>query len=348
MKKVLLFLILLMCPVAIFAAGSIEINTASLQQLDQLTGIGPTLAQRIVDARPFSSVDDLLRVKGIGAKTLQKIKDQGLAYIDGQIQNQPQQTTQTTVQTQNAQPQNTTGAPQLQPQISPAAQPATEPAPAITYPSGVIINEILPSPKGADETNEWIELYNSNNALVDVSNWKLQDTQGTIGTYIFPNNSNIKANGYVVLKRPDTNIMLNNDEDGLNLIFPNETVTSSMSFTKAPRNQSYNYTESGWQWSATLTPASANIITALAVPAKTPKKPTDTLSKTQKTDSNIISKNLAADVSGGPNPISATDSVPNNNPWLLFSAALGCTIIFAVVVLLLKLKILKKNSHVGP
>lgn len=62
----------------------ININTASLQQLDNLQGIGPVLAQRIIDARPFSSVDDLIKVKGIGQKVLEKIKEQGLACIDCQ------------------------------------------------------------------------------------------------------------------------------------------------------------------------------------------------------------------------------------------------------------------------
>lgn len=67
------------------AAEGVDINTASAEKLDAIVGIGPTLAQRIIEARPFSSLDDLLRVKGIGEKTLQKIKDQGLAFVDEQV-----------------------------------------------------------------------------------------------------------------------------------------------------------------------------------------------------------------------------------------------------------------------
>ena len=56
----------------------LNINTATWVEWMQIEAIGETLARRIVDDRdvngPFSSVDDLRRVKGIGAKTLEKIR----------------------------------------------------------------------------------------------------------------------------------------------------------------------------------------------------------------------------------------------------------------------------------
>ena len=61
------------------AAGLVNINTASSAELQTLSGIGPSMAQSIIDERtkngPFASVDDLMRVSGIGEKKLAKIKD---------------------------------------------------------------------------------------------------------------------------------------------------------------------------------------------------------------------------------------------------------------------------------
>jgi competence protein ComEA len=52
----------------------IDLNQATLQDLEALPGIGPALAQRMLAGRPYRSVDDLDRVSGIGPATLEKLK----------------------------------------------------------------------------------------------------------------------------------------------------------------------------------------------------------------------------------------------------------------------------------
>lgn len=53
----------------------ININTASITELDSLEGIGISTAQKIIDNRPYSSISDILNVSGIGEATYKKFKD---------------------------------------------------------------------------------------------------------------------------------------------------------------------------------------------------------------------------------------------------------------------------------
>jgi competence protein ComEA len=60
-------------------SGKINLNKATTAELSQLKGIGMKYAERIVEFRdkngPFKKVEDLLKVQGIGPKTLEKNKD---------------------------------------------------------------------------------------------------------------------------------------------------------------------------------------------------------------------------------------------------------------------------------
>jgi competence protein ComEA len=52
----------------------VKVNTATQEELEALPGIGPVIARRIIEGRPYRSADDLERVKGIGKKRLDEIR----------------------------------------------------------------------------------------------------------------------------------------------------------------------------------------------------------------------------------------------------------------------------------
>jgi len=297
----------LFLPVFTLAAEVVDINTASLAQLETLTGIGPVKAQAIIDARPYSSLDDLDRAKGIGASTLQKIKTQGLACVGCA-------STQTTTEVVTKL----------------VTELVTEHITEQTYPVGIFINEVLASPKGADETDEYIELFNSNNFEADISSWQIQDKTGTPTTYIIPMGTKITANDFKVFYRPETKIMLNNDEDGLNLLKPDKTLADTVDFSKVPTGQSYNRTVPSWVWSIFLTPGAKNIVAV----ADTIKHATtaalmgSVLPKDEKNDNNIIE----------------TNQDNKSNPWFLFFTVLAATIILAITALIIKVKLIKPGT----
>jgi competence protein ComEA len=57
------------------AGQKVDINTAAKEDLDTLPGIGPVKAQAIIEARPFKTIEDIMKVKGIKEGEFSKIRD---------------------------------------------------------------------------------------------------------------------------------------------------------------------------------------------------------------------------------------------------------------------------------
>jgi competence protein ComEA len=79
MKKLLLTFISLIISTSI-AMATVNLNTATKDDLDGVKGIGPVKAQSIIDYRKkngsFKSVDELENVKGFGSKSVKKLRSE--------------------------------------------------------------------------------------------------------------------------------------------------------------------------------------------------------------------------------------------------------------------------------
>jgi competence protein ComEA len=80
LKSTIAAIALLACG-AVFASGPVNINSADAQALaDAINGVGLKRAEAIIEYReqngPFKSVNELVQVRGVGEKTLEKNRDQ--------------------------------------------------------------------------------------------------------------------------------------------------------------------------------------------------------------------------------------------------------------------------------
>ena len=90
MKRLLIFVVLIFLASSVFAlcnSTQIDVNTASLEELDKIIWVGIPTAEKIIANRTYDSVDDLIRVSGIGDTKLNDIKNQGLACVSGEENN---------------------------------------------------------------------------------------------------------------------------------------------------------------------------------------------------------------------------------------------------------------------
>lgn len=203
------------------------------------------------------------------------------------------------------------------------------------YPDKVIINEILPSPDGPDDKEEWIEIFNQNTFEVDLFGWKISDAAGSKKTYTFPKNTIILPKGFLVLSRPLTGIILNNEGDGLNLFNPDGKIIDSLNYEKAALGESYARTDSSWLWSSVPTPGATNKIIS---PEK--EKPQKKQEDYQDKESTTSEKLLAA-IS---ELIEEIKDKKGYNSFPVSLAALTISLFSGIVILALKKKVKQLNK----
>jgi hypothetical protein len=133
-----------------------------------------------------------------------------------------------------------------------------------SYPN-LILSELLPNPSGDEKNREFIEIYNPNKTEISLKYWTLRNASKT-GAFTFSTDIVIKPYSYFVIYRKDFNFALNNSNETVYLIAPNEKVTSSVSYTQSAKEDvSYNFEQdtNKWRWSKHLTPNKRNVFNNL-------------------------------------------------------------------------------------
>jgi competence protein ComEA len=113
------------------AAAPVDLNTADQKALESLPGIGPALAKKIMEGRPYQSADDLSRIKGMNKSKIDAIKDK---------------VTVTAPKPMKPAPAPAAAKPEPAP-VPPAAKPEPTPAPAAAtpQPAPAVKKEAAPS-----------------------------------------------------------------------------------------------------------------------------------------------------------------------------------------------------------
>jgi endonuclease YncB( thermonuclease family) len=124
----------------------------------------------------------------------------------------------------------------------------------------VVISEFIPNPTGSDD-EEWIELYNPTNQIIELCNLWLDDSEGGSSPYRLDDYS-IAAYSYLVIPRASSRLALNNTDDAARLLIKerqNYNVQSEVFYQSSNEGQSYSLREDGeYAWTPYVSPGEEN------------------------------------------------------------------------------------------
>lgn len=127
----------------------------------------------------------------------------------------------------------------------------------------ILINEIMPNPDGADNEEEFIEIYNSGGVRINLRDWRVDDMEGGSKPYIFKNEFLLEAGKYLLLERKESGLSLNNSDDAVRLFDPIGVIADEVSYGKTMPGEAYaRGVNNKWFWTIAPTPGEANVIKA--------------------------------------------------------------------------------------
>lgn len=150
------------------------------------------------------------------------------------------------------------------PPTSGAGGSGTYPVPEIT--------EFLPNPPGRDSGFEWVELYNSNSLVLDLSGWYLDDETNLEGpgknAFAIPQGTNLESSQYLAILIPKGKFSLNNSGGDILRLFDNTKVQRLRLAYSETAKEGFSYAKDAngaWSWTDTPTPGATNNFPIAAV-----------------------------------------------------------------------------------
>ena len=120
------------------------------------------------------------------------------------------------------------------------------------YSQSIIISEF---------SNEWIEIFNQSDQVANLTNWQLKNQKASSSPFLFPANSLMAPNQFLVLRQEITKIELDNDSDQIQLIYPDGSIGAEVSYLSEDKEIfCIAFDNESYFWTKIPTPGSANII----------------------------------------------------------------------------------------
>lgn len=179
------------------------------------------------------------------------------------------------------------------------------------------LSELLPNPgsPNTDADHEYIELYNSNDAVFELSNFSVRFGTKTVREYTFPDGTLIEPKSFAVFYSADANFALTNNEGRVQLIDPYGNVIDATDvYSNAKDNQSWVIAEGAWQWSTTPTPGAANSVSVVAAASKTQKNST---SNETSASGAVQGSNSSSAQNQAPQPLTEVSQQDSLHPFVL-------------------------------
>lgn len=163
-----------------------------------------------------------------------------------------------------------------------------------------LITELLPNPVGSgnDGTDEFIELYNPNDAVFDLSGFTLQTGTTSLHNYKFPSGTSLEPDGFQAFYSADTELSLSNKGGQARLLDPaGNPIAVTEAYDSANDGLAWALANGKWYWTTRPTPGAGNVIAqpplAKTAAVKASPKKAGTAAKTTKAKKTATAKTKA-------------------------------------------------------